>query len=141
MERKIDEEPAGGHEDVVAEHNEIKNLLAELDSDDLETVRGAIMRMNPLLRHHFAREERAGGLFDHVLDTAPRYSDTVAHLKAEHIAMLGLLDELTSEVEGATDADVLRGHAHKLVEQLRQHEATETSLLVDALYTDLGEGD
>ncbi len=133
---------APDHDHVLVEHREIKELLETMEgSSELPVLQTAVRRLDQLLMTHFAREERPDGLFDHIMTEAPRYQKTVAQLRSEHQQMLRMLQELVGEVDVSVCVDVLREHSVALVHKLRNHDKTETTLFLDAIYTDLGEGD
>lgn len=115
---------------ALAEHFERLATTTELDGLD-----SALAGLLQTLPAHFAHEEETDGFFDQVLDRSPRYRDHVLRLIREH----GELNELISRVHDRVVA--LRAALHGLGKRLQAHEAVEQELLMDSIYTDLGEGD
>jgi hypothetical protein len=95
------------------------------------------------LRHAFAEHiavtEARGGLFDEVLGQAPRLSNQVNKLLAEHGTIAAGLDELAAST-GDEVGDV-RALAIRVMGQLVHHRSDGSSLIYEAYFVDIDAAD
>ncbi len=129
---------------VEEQHRQLRQTLAQVEAtSDLALLLTLLRRLRTQLREHFADEEGDGGLADAVMDSAPERLRRLDALFAEHREFLDATDELIARVDtilNRTEAQVL-GDVHALARRLHDHEARETELLTDAVFTDTGGGD
>ena len=136
--------PGGSREQILADHRQIGELLSTLAvlTVATETTR-CLDCLLPLLERHFKEEEdEIDGLHAIIQDQAPQHQNALQSLKDEHVKLL----ELARRYQ--TTARETEGHSTKLRElgtqlknQLASHEARETEIFVDSIWTDLGVGD
>jgi hypothetical protein len=97
--------------------------------------------LHRLLQGHFSREEAPDGPYNTIEEAAPHHLGRLQELVEEHRAFLSGIKELEGKVRACLDGPVaeIHGAVATLCDRLQQHETDETSLFMDALYTDLGE--
>jgi hypothetical protein len=139
------EQPARSAErQVEEEHRRIKQLLGRLDkTSDLRLMVPLLQELRILLVEHFEQEEAADGFPMMIADPAPHHARILDQLFQEHKTILVNLDDLIEKALFCLDGPLaqVRHGVSDLCGQLRAHEATETELLTDTVYTDLGSGD
>lgn len=122
-------------EQIPKQHEQLRSLFEKLAAGGQGEAGAVLGQLQELLPEHFAHEELAGGFFDEVLETAPRYAAQVERLRGEHA---WALDELASLV---ARRDYSAGDLAAFARRLQEHEQVENQLLMDALEIDLGVGD
>ncbi len=137
-------------EEIRQEHQELRESLGELNrmlADRLEAVARVAEMVSSLGEHvetHFDEEETAG-LFDDIVERAPRLSDHIAKLRADHQQLLTTVRQLkkaASEGDGSTDWwENLEKTFHEFSKDLMHHENAENDILLAAYTDDIGAGD
>ncbi len=130
--------------DIARQHEQLRATLAQVGAcTSLSSLLPLLQGLRAQLEAHFADEEGEDGLGAVIGETAPRHTRHIEMLFQEHRSFLGTLDDLLyrcrallGDAEGRIFEDV-----KKLSEQLHDHEARETELLQDAVFTDMGVGD
>ena len=104
-------------------------------------------RLRDQLAMHFSLEEFFG-YFEDAVDAAPHLSANADVLRAQHetlfVALCSIVDDAEKLVYGEMSKGTLRrisSRFGKFYEDLRQHEASENELVMQALYEDIGVGD
>lgn len=105
-------------------------------------VLSALKRLEVALRDHVDEIESGGGLFEEILDHAPRLQSAVDELRAEHQQLSKTLD-MTMQMAIADDPDRerLRRGANDLLSQLVQHRQRGADVLFDAYMVDIAASD
>lgn len=127
---------------IAEEHEALRTRLEELrELRDLERVVAVLEGLRPRLVDHFESEEAADGLHHVVEENAPHLLPSVQRVFEEHREFLATVDRLTAEAREAWNGPVkkLLAEIRSLCDGLHEHEATETELLTDSVYTDLGD--
>jgi hypothetical protein len=134
---------SGVDEQILAEHNRIQELNHELQSSiEVSDLLACLAELRAFLVRHFAVEEEAGGFFDTVKESAPRHHTKVEQLQKEHAVLLRDLDALAARCGACLGAiAAVKGDARALSIRLTAHEHAEDSVLIDTMYTDIGEED
>ncbi|MCA9102220.1 MAG: hemerythrin domain-containing protein [Pirellulales bacterium] len=103
----------------------------------------AFERFHTSLKNHFAAEEGDGAFFDEIVSQAPRLSGRADKLRAEHDAMLKLIDELEDDLklEEFVPWASIDAQLSNLAETLFRHEAEERELVQIAFTEDVGNKD
>jgi len=137
-------------EEIRREHEGLRNLLAGLHKvlgDRLEQVEEVSRRMESLsarIETHFNQEELTG-FFDRIVDRAPRLSEQIDDLRAEHQSMLSdvrALHEISVDGDGSPAWwQRLEDKFHQFSKELMQHEHKENQLLQQAYDEDIGAAD
>jgi hypothetical protein len=127
---------------LMAEHRRLGEAMAALQATrDLPDLIGRLEAFRVLLTQHFLSEVEPGGFFDTLRSRASLHYERLSQLEREHC---DLLQEVTRVEDAARAclagpvAAVLAGAAD-LVGHLKRHEAGETELFMDTLYTDIAE--
>jgi hypothetical protein len=135
---------AGTDARILAEHRRIRDLTQQIESaGDLPELLGHLEPFRSLLELHFMGEEVADGLYDAIRAMAPRQIARLSQLEKEHRAFLADLDRVADHARqclAGPVADVLN-EARGVVQRLLAHERAEDDVLMDTMYTDLGQGD
>lgn len=129
---------------IAQQHKELRDTLARvIETTNLERLIPLLEDLRHQLRVHFADEEGEGGLADAIGESAPRHMRAVEVLFDEHREFLQTLGGLIERCQAlllGPKAEILRD-VQSLSERLHEHEARETDLLTDSVYTDVGTGD
>ncbi len=129
---------------ILEEHRRIREMAERIEaSRDLHQLLDGLTEFRALLEQHFLTEEAPDGFYDSVRMAAPRNLMKIDKLKAEHETFLANLDRVRHRIRACLDgplAEIFRD-AGALAQALRDHEGREDALLIDIIYTDLGQGD
>jgi uncharacterized protein (UPF0262 family) len=137
--------PATGLEgDILAEHRVIRELTQQLEKlNGLHELLVHLTQLRPVLVAHFLKEEATDGFYEQIRAMAPRHLNLVDALQREHAAFIADMNELARQANDCLAgpvAEVLAA-ARALAGRLRKHETNEDDVLLEMLYTDLGQGD
>jgi len=106
-----------------------------------------LVQVRDQLAFHFALEE-AYGYFENAVDAAPRLCGQATALRAQHEALFVEICEIADEAEemrlsrnGRRRVRTVANRFLNFCHRLRQHEADETELILQALDDDIGVGD
>lgn len=134
--------PTSAHE-IDDEHKVLGAALARLEETaDPARLLPQLEDLRRKLSRHFVSEEANDGLPKIVGPSAPQFIAPLERLFTEHEEFLADLDRLTSDTRAllAKSEEIHSGIAD-FAGRLRDHEARESELLRDAVYTDFGSGD
>jgi hypothetical protein len=90
---------------------------------------------------HIAITEGPESVHRELLDTAPRLSNAVEHLVAEHAVIAALIEDLRTRASNPTsneDVDAIRDLATGLLGRLARHRQRGADLIYEAYETDIG---
>jgi Hemerythrin HHE cation binding domain len=135
---------AGIDAQILAEHRHIGDLAGQIDTTgELGDLLTRLAALRSALLPHFLVEEAADGFYDMIRSMAPRLLGRMDQLEREHQALLADIDALTARARACLAGPVAEvlADAHRLTRRLRNHEAAEDEILLDTMYTDLGQGD
>jgi hypothetical protein len=141
---KVDESAQSGGDKVIEQHRRIRVLVNRLDkTTDLRLIVPQLQELRILLDEHFEQEEAPDGFPEMIAQPAPHHARALDELFDEHKVILSNLDDVIEKALFCLEGPLatVRRSVTSLCEQLRTHEATETVLLTDTVYTDLGIGD
>ncbi len=136
--------PTASEDQVVEQHRRIKEVLNRIGgAGDLQVMVPLLQELRILLEEHFEDEEAPGAFPTMIAESAPHHARSLDRLFAEHGTILSNLDAAIAKALLCLKGPVaeVRTSVADVCEQLRVHEATETELLTDTVYTDLGTGD
>ena len=131
-------------EKFVHAHEQIYAAVGQLEhSRDLVELLESLQHFRRLIVAHFDDEETPGGFFDVVRDRSSRHLPAVERLGKDHAAFLDDLDAIAARARACLAGPVaaILKEGVQLAWRLRDHEARENRLLIDAMYTDSGQGD
>ena len=123
------------------DHRAILEIVGRLEATtDLHVLLPVLEELRDALAAHFAREEGPEGLHELISSMSPNTVASLQNVLGEHSAFTERLDDLIESARACLEgplAEILRGAAG-LSKSLRDHEARETALFTDAVFTDLG---
>lgn len=133
---------SSAHRRITEEHEALRESLEILRRlTDLPLLIARLRDLRPLLVEHFRSEEAEDGLHTVVSDNAPHLLPSVQRVFEEHRQFLADIDRLSDEAQECWKGpvrEVLDG-VRTLCDKLHEHEALETELLTESVYTDLGD--
>jgi hypothetical protein len=106
-----------------------------------ERVDVALVELSADFAEHVAATEGSDGLHDAVLASAPRLSNSIRRLVAEHAVIRGLIGDLLARVRppvAAGDVDTVRGLGAALLGRLVRHRQHGADLIHEAYQVDIG---
>ena len=123
-------------------------LAAADDPDGLGGQDGLPARLGPVLEQlqevfavHVEVTEAPGGLYQEILDNAPRLANRVARFRREHAEIADGIRHATAECSTATDPEAvqaLRDHTVRLFADLVRHRKRGLELVYKAYHVDIG---
>jgi len=126
---------------IAEDHQDLRQALVKLrQTSELTLLLPQLARLRAELQEHFELEEGDEGLAQAIGESAPHHLNRLSKLFEEHVAMLAAVDGIIDQAEVCLQgpvAAVLRD-VTRLCGQLEEHEANETQLLTEAVFTDLG---
>jgi len=128
-------------ERIAAEHHSLRESLDLLKgTSDIGRVAPMLRELRPRLEAHFASEEEPNGLHQAIGDSAPHLMSSLQRIYDEHREFLDSIDRLAAAAQECCEGPVARvlTGIRELCEGLEAHEAAESELLTDSVYTDLG---
>jgi hypothetical protein len=86
--------------------------------------------------------EAAGGLYEEILENAPRLANRVKRLRREHADITAAIRSGSAETQAATQdpgrVEALRDHAVRLLADLVRHRKRGLDLVYEAYHVDIG---
>jgi hypothetical protein len=134
----------GAEERILAEHRTIREFLQQIEnSSGLVELLGLLKDLRAVLELHFMSEEAPDGFFDSIREMSSRQLATLDRLEKEHGALLAEVDGVSERARACLAGAVaaILTEARALARRLRAHETAEETVLIDTMYTDLGQGD
>jgi len=126
---------------IAEDHHDLRRALGRLrQTSELRLLIPQLTRLRTELQEHFELEEGEEGLAQAIGESAPHHLNRLTKLFDEHVTMLAAVDGIIERAEACLEgpvAEVLRD-VIGLCSQLEEHEANETQLLTEAVFTDLG---
>jgi len=128
---------------ILDDHRKIGQLTGKIAAfESPEEAAGCLKQLLPLLERHFQQEEdEMNGLHAEILERTPELHHTLRELKDEHMSLLERIRQLITAVQKRERGADLRSLGQQLQQQLAAHEAKETAIFIDSIWTDCGEGD
>jgi hypothetical protein len=136
-------EGSGQHrrDQIAVDHHNLRVTIDQLlQVSELPLVIAHLRRLHTELVDHFKLEEGADGLAQAIGETAPNSLNKLSRLFEEHGEFLATIDKLIVETNACLNGPMakIQGGIRTLCTQLEAHEVTETELISDAVFTDLG---
>ncbi len=126
---------------IAADHHNLRVTIDQLlQVSELPLVIAQLRRLRTELVDHFKLEEGADGLAQAIGETAPNSLNKLNRLFEEHGEFLGTIEELITQTNACLNGPMaeIQNGIRKLCSDLEAHEVTETELISDAVFTDLG---
>jgi hypothetical protein len=134
---------AADHSSPTLDHQQRMREIVQWiqETQDLDQLWQRLREFRALLHEHFGTEEAPGGFYDAMRTAAPCHPVAIDALKSEHEKLLANADRVTQRIRACLETTVaeLVDDAHRLVRGVRDHEARENAVLMDVVYTDLGD--
>jgi Ala-tRNA(Pro) deacylase len=106
----------------------------------LQRMRRELASLSSALEGHMEETERTGGVFDEILEVAPRGAHEVERLMVENAALLAECARLGALAEGGADPFSVRQGAHQLLGRFEAQRSRGADLVFDAFGVDIGGG-
>jgi hypothetical protein len=120
---------------------DLRALREEVVSGGPGGVAAGLDAVRTALEKHFRFEEENGYL-DSVVERQPHLGRAVERLHEQHRRLLGALDALRAEADGAKGlTEGLRERVEGWIAEVRRHERSENLLVQDAFLLELGTED
>ena len=126
---------------IAVDHHNLRVTIDQLlQVAELPLVIAHLRRLRTELVDHFKLEEGADGLAQAIGETAPNSLNKLSRLFEEHGEFLNTIDKLIVQTNSCLNGPMaeIKGGIRTLCTQLEAHEVTETELISDAVFTDLG---
>ena len=107
----------------------------------LDGVRSALAELRRALEEHIEVTEGSGGLLEEVQDVAPRLSNEIALIVAEHEELVDLLNRAEASLEQSNDPKSIRNRAMSLLPRLFLHRQRGSDLVYEAYNVDIAAAD
>jgi hypothetical protein len=108
----------------------------------LERLGGALTHLDEVFAVHVQVTECAGGLYDEIVENAPRLSNRVKRFRREHADIGGAIRRGIAEskvaARDAGEVEALRDHAVRLLADLARHRKRGLDLVYEAYHVDIG---
>ncbi len=104
-------------------------------------MRSALTQMREALDEHIEVTEGAGGLLEDIQGIAPRLSNEIGLIKAEHEELVDLLDKAQTSLEQTEDSKAIRNRAMSILPRLLLHRQRGADLVYDAYNVDIAAAD
>ena len=104
-------------------------------------LRGALEALQDVFSVHIEVTEAPGGLYDEILEHAPRLANRVARFRREHAEIAEAIRTGVAASDGAGDAEAvqaLRDHAVRLFADLVRHRKRGLDLVYEAYHIEIG---
>lgn len=128
---------------ILDDHKAIGALLAQCTSaTEASVIHQSMTKLQALLGRHFAEEEaQLAGLDERPQPPAPRFANSVRGLIEEHRELLvSVRDLIDRAAQAQGDCASLRESSTALQARFVAHEARETEIFVESIWTDIGGG-
>jgi hypothetical protein len=123
------------------------SVAAASSGREPEWIAGVVERLRDLqsaFAHHVALTEGPGGLFEEVMEHAPRLAHQIAMLGNEHVAISDALDsgmDLGKSASGREGAAEIREAAIDVMSQVTRHRHSGAGLVYEAYNVDIEAAD
>lgn len=127
---------------VLEEHRTIGSVTGRVEqARDLAELLTRLAEFKAVLEPHFRMEEAPEGFFEVV--RASHNVGRIGQLQNDHQHVILEIDRLMACAQACLAGPIaeILTQAANLARRLREHEAREDRLLLDAMYTDTGHGD
>jgi ABC-type transporter Mla subunit MlaD len=108
----------------------------------LERLGGALTHLDEVFAVHVQVTEGAGGLYDEIVENAPRLANRVKRFRREHgdigAAIRRGVAESKVAARDAGEVEALRDHAVRLLADLVRHRKRGLDLVYEAYHVDIG---
>ena len=107
----------------------------------LDGVREALSDLRESVVEHIGVTEGSGGLLEEIQDAAPRLSNEIGFIEAEHDELLALIEKAEAAARQSTDRKAIRNRAMSILPRLTLHRQRGADLVYEAYNVDIAAGD
>lgn len=107
----------------------------------LDGVREALGDLRESLVEHIDVTEGSGGLLQEIQDAAPRLSNEIGFIEAEHDELLALIEKAEAASRQSNDRKAIRNRAMSILPRLTLHRQRGADLVYEAYNVDIAAGD
>jgi len=107
-------------------------------------VYSALLELDEALQLHIEATEGRGGLWEEILDHAPRMAHAIKWLRADHVELGGLVDAAMSRSQqgnGSDDVEEIRTESLAVLGAFSRHRHRGADLIYEAYNVDISTGD
>jgi hypothetical protein len=108
----------------------------------LDSLGGALAHLDEVFTVHVQVTEGAGGLYEEIVENAPRMANRVKRFRREHADIGGAIQRGIAEAKVAArdpgEVEALRDHAVRLLADLVRHRKRGLDLVYEAYHVDIG---
>jgi hypothetical protein len=108
----------------------------------LDRLGGALAQLDEVFAVHVRVTEATGGLYEEILENAPRLASRVKRFRREHADITGAIQRGIAETRAAGrepgEVEALRDHAVRLLADLVRHRKRGLDLVYEAYHVDIG---
>jgi hypothetical protein len=108
----------------------------------LDRLGGALAHLDEVFAVHVRVTEATGGLYEEILENAPRLASRVKRFRREHADLTGAIRRGIAETQAAGrepgEVEALRDHAVRLLADLVRHRKRGLDLVYEAYHVDIG---
>jgi hypothetical protein len=108
----------------------------------LDRLGGALVHLDEVFAVHVRVTEATGGLYEEILENAPRLASRVKRFRREHADITGAIQRGIAETRAAGrepgEVEALRDHAVRLLADLVRHRKRGLDLVYEAYHVDIG---
>jgi hypothetical protein len=108
----------------------------------LKGLGGALTHLDEVFAVHVQVTEGAGGLYEEIVENAPRLANRVKRFRREHADIAGAIRHGVAEAKvagrDAGQVEALRDHAVRLLADLVRHRKRGLDLVYEAYHVDIG---
>jgi hypothetical protein len=108
----------------------------------LDRLGGALAQLDEVFAVHVRVTEATGGLYQEILENAPRLASRVKRFRREHADLTGAIQRGIAETRAAGrepgEVEALRDHAVRLLADLVRHRKRGLDLVYEAYHVDIG---
>jgi hemerythrin-like domain-containing protein len=141
LQATISESLSQAHTALLEDVAKLEEAVQTSKEDGLERVCTRLSATRAHVLDHFQFEEQ-DRYMDKVRKREPRFERAIEELVKEHRQLAQSLDAVIEEARTAdTLNDSLRANVHAWIGHIRQHEARESRLVLDAFNSDVGAED
>jgi hypothetical protein len=108
----------------------------------LDRLGGALAHLDEVFAVHVRVTEATGGLYEEIIENAPRLANRVKRFRREHADITGAIRRGIAETQAAGreagEVEALRDHAVRLLADLVRHRKRGLDLVYEAYHVDIG---
>jgi len=108
----------------------------------LDRLGGALAHLDEVFAVHLRVTEATGGLYEEIIENAPRLANRVKRFRREHADITGAIRRGIAETQAAGretgEVEALRDHAVRLLADLVRHRKRGLDLVYEAYHVDIG---